>query len=259
MAEVRKHILKVYEQLKRTSFFENTIVVFTSDHGEMLGAHGGMFEKYYNAYEETLHVPFIISNPKLFPEPKVTELVTSHVDLVPTLLGLAEIDQKEALRALAKSHSEAQPLVGRDLSSFLLGEEAPRHEPIYFMTDDNVEAGPTTTEDLIRQPKNIETVITQLPALSGTNLWKYSRYCSPDAESSPAYECYDLTRVPQERNNRCGPLSDPLPQAIQVALDRVLNEQREQKRLSPQSKNLQTTDVSRPVPLDREGMRRGEP
>ncbi|WP_201799735.1 sulfatase-like hydrolase/transferase [Myxococcus xanthus] len=148
MAEVSKHIQRVYEHLKKTSFFDNTIVVLTSDHGEMLGAHGGMMQKWYNAYQETLHVPCVISNPGLFPEPRRTELVTSHVDLVPTLLGLAGIDADAAWRELARDHSEAQPLVGRDLSGLVLGRESERHEPIYFMTDDNVESGLQMTNNL---------------------------------------------------------------------------------------------------------------
>ena len=91
MAEVNKHIERVYQTLMETSFAENTIVVYTSDHGEMLGAHGGLQQKWYNAYQETLHVPFIISNPNLFPASRQTNLLTSHVDIIPTLLGLADI------------------------------------------------------------------------------------------------------------------------------------------------------------------------
>ena len=51
------------EALKASKSYENTIVIFSSDHGELLGAHGGMHEKWHNAYEETTHVPFIVSSP----------------------------------------------------------------------------------------------------------------------------------------------------------------------------------------------------
>ena len=40
-----------------------SIVVFFSDHGEQLGAHGGMHEKWHNAYDESTHVPFIVASP----------------------------------------------------------------------------------------------------------------------------------------------------------------------------------------------------
>ncbi|MBD1584969.1 sulfatase-like hydrolase/transferase [Pseudoalteromonas sp. S16_S37] len=86
MAEVNKHVTTVYETLKQTSLFENTIVVFTSDHGELLGSHGGLHQKWYTAYQEVLNVPFIISNPNVFKKPNhQLDVTTSHVDLLPNL------------------------------------------------------------------------------------------------------------------------------------------------------------------------------
>ncbi len=261
MAEVNKHILRVYEHLKGTSFFENTIVVLTSDHGEMLGSHGGMMQKWYNAYEETLHVPFVISNPSLFTQPRTTELVTSHVDLVPTLLGLAEIDAEAARAELARDHSEAQPLVGRDLSGLVTGEETPPDAPIYFMTDDNVESGLQMTNamtglafDAVVQPKHIETIITRLPSLTKDTLWKYSIYSdnprfysgkpgnTDGVTTAPLipreYECYDMSANGLETDNRCSPLSsNPLPDDVRNALEGVMEEQRRLKRLLPRTLN----------------------
>jgi arylsulfatase A-like enzyme len=183
MAEVNKHVAKVYDTLKETRFFENTIVVFTSDHGEMLGAHGGLHQKWYTAYQEVLHVPFIVSNPVLFDKPGELDLTTSHIDLLPTLLGLAGADVQSIRKELAKDHSEAHPLVGRDLSKVLLNEEDAEDQPVYFMTNDNVEVGADMTNLLtgvayksVIQPNAIEAVITKLPALSKDTRWKYVRY-----------------------------------------------------------------------------------
>src|SRR5690606_18854730 len=78
---VDEQIGKVYEQLKRTRFFDNTIVVFTSDHGDLLGAHGGLHQKWYTAYDEALHVPLIVSHPKWRDNPTSTDMLTSHVDI----------------------------------------------------------------------------------------------------------------------------------------------------------------------------------
>ena len=87
-----EQMLKVFQALQDSCFYENTIVVFTSDHGELLGAHGGLYQKWYNMYEESIHVPLIIHSPALFQERKNTDMPTSHVDILPTLLGLAGID-----------------------------------------------------------------------------------------------------------------------------------------------------------------------
>jgi arylsulfatase A-like enzyme len=62
-AEVGRQITRVLDALRDTDAYENTIVIFCSDHGDLQGAHGGMHEKWHVAYEEALHVPFIVSSP----------------------------------------------------------------------------------------------------------------------------------------------------------------------------------------------------
>src|SRR5262249_49177722 len=109
---------RVYEALQRSRFFQDTIVVFTSDHGDLLGAHGGMHQKWYTAYDESIRVPLIFSNPRL-PQGTVVDTLTSHVDVVPTLLGLANLDPESLRVFLTADHTEARPLVGRDLSGLV--------------------------------------------------------------------------------------------------------------------------------------------
>ncbi len=52
-------------------------------------AHGGLRQKAFNAYEETVNVPLVVSNPVLFPKPTETEALGSLVDVLPTMLDLA--------------------------------------------------------------------------------------------------------------------------------------------------------------------------
>src|SRR5262249_53485528 len=80
---VDAQLLRVLQALQATSFYNNTIVVFTSDHGELLGSHGGLFQKWHCAYEEVIHVPLIVHNPVLFPTPRTSDMLTSHVDVLP--------------------------------------------------------------------------------------------------------------------------------------------------------------------------------
>jgi choline-sulfatase len=68
----------------------DTIVVRLADYGE-LGMSHGLREKSYTAYEEMIHIPFIVSNPVLFPDPATTRAFYSHLDLLPTLADLAGI------------------------------------------------------------------------------------------------------------------------------------------------------------------------
>ncbi|WP_082411557.1 sulfatase-like hydrolase/transferase [Methylogaea oryzae] len=85
---------------------QNTVVIFTSDHGDALGSHGGMHQKWYNVYEETIHVPLVIRQPGK--AGKVVDTPTSHVDLLPTVLELAGIDAEAARQALARDYTEAR-------------------------------------------------------------------------------------------------------------------------------------------------------
>ena len=175
---VDQDMMTVYKALQQSRFFDNTIVVFTSDHGDLLGAHRYMHQKWYQAYDEALRVPLIIANAGLLPAPMSINSITSHVDLLPTLLGLAGFEASDFQDAVAQGHSDPVPLVGRDLSGLVLGESGPTNEPIYFMTDDDPSRGLDQENfygvgyDSVIQPNHIESVIVEIDG----EVWKYSRY-----------------------------------------------------------------------------------
>jgi choline-sulfatase len=176
-----EQMAKVMKALLRSRFRDDTIVVFASDHGEMLGAHGDLHQKMYQAYDETTRVPLIVWSRKLFRKPRTVDAVTSHIDLAPTLLGLAGIDPEPIRKQLAGDHSDARPMVGRDLSPLILGRIAPDRltAPIYCMIDDDPYKGLHMGDSegigrpVIDSPKCIETVVARL---HGGILWKLSRY-----------------------------------------------------------------------------------
>lgn len=167
--------------------YRNTIIIYLSDHGEMLGAHGGMFQKWHAAYDEMVRVPFIFHNPQLFHGHTTSDIITSHADLIPTMLGLAGLDEGTIAKTLQRSHSQVRRLVGNDLSGVLLGvEDGSRHDrnAAYFMTDDQPFKGANAVSlaglpyQPVDQPNCVETVITYLPTGPGgeKQRWKYSRY-----------------------------------------------------------------------------------
>ena len=171
---------KVYSALKASRFFEDTIVIFLSDHGDLLGSHGYMHQKWHTAYQEMLHTPLIFSNPRLFPTGHSISAVTSHVDILPTMLGLAGLDQDELREQLAPFHTDTQPLVGRDLSPVLLGRENANNvtDPVYFMTDDEVSRGLDQNNwtgfpyNSIIQPNHLSTILTWVDG----SLWRLTEY-----------------------------------------------------------------------------------
>lgn len=252
---------RVLSALARSSCYEDTIVVFTSDHGELLGAHGDLHQKWYCAYEEALRVPLLVHNPRLFPQPRQCEALTSHVDLLPTLLGLASIDAAATAERLRSRFSEVRPFPGRDLAPFIRGlSPAPEDGAIYFMTDDDVTRGQHQTNPFlfwvsypsVIQPNHVETVMTFLGGEGPPELWKLSRYFdNPRFWSEPGvrdihgsrvktrpepdeYELYNISRDPWETRNLAHPAyASPQSRRVQAELTLLLDEQRRRKRLYP--------------------------
>ncbi|WP_010198704.1 sulfatase-like hydrolase/transferase [Bacillus sp. m3-13] len=197
---------KVFRTLQDSTFYENTIVIFLSDHGELLGAHGGLYQKWNNTYEESIHVPLIIHSPKLFSGKETTDMLTSHVDVLPTMLGLADIDAEEIQQQLKRDHTEVHPLVGRDLTPLLMGKNKfyRANEPLYFMSDDDVTQGPNQVSatgepyHAVIQPNHMEAIITKISTgENGTKeIWKLTRYYdSPQFWSNPGVENVTTTQV----------------------------------------------------------------
>ena len=100
------------QELDDLGIAEDTIVVVTSDHGELAGAHG-MHGKGSTAYREQLRVPLWVRHPgHATSAGKECSALTSHLDLTPTILGLAGVGGSQV-------QSKAPALKGHDLSDLL--------------------------------------------------------------------------------------------------------------------------------------------
>ncbi len=133
---------------------DNAVLVRTSDHGDLLGAHGGLHQKWFNLYDEATRVPFVIARiGERATSARVVAAPTSHVDLVPTLLAAAGVDVEAAAATLAASFSEVHPLPGRDLMPVVDGAPADETRAVYLMTRDNMLEGDTGASGLARQLK----------------------------------------------------------------------------------------------------------
>jgi len=241
-------VARLLRRLEASRFRDDTIIVYTSDHGEMLGAHGGMHQKWHNAYDETIRVPLLVAGPGVPAGARVDHL-SSHVDLLPTLLGLAGQDPVPLRARLAERFTEAQPLVGRDLAPLARG----RHQddaPVYFMTEDEVSEGLDQTTaigrpyEAVDEPAKVEAVLARLDLGAGPRLWKYTRAYERsqigDPEDAPRlagrseHELYDLESDPLEVQNlaRLGARTHD-SRAAEERLAALLVGQRTQKALHP--------------------------
>jgi arylsulfatase len=115
MIDVDRHIGTVLDALEETGQDTNTVIIFTSDHGEMAGAHH-LRQKGSVAFKETVNVPLIVVDPRE-PGGIRTEVVGSHLDLVPTILAYAGQSEEE--------RQERYPfLKGHDLSGMAADPES---------------------------------------------------------------------------------------------------------------------------------------
>ena len=175
-----------------TSLRSRTVIVRCADHGEMGLSHGGLRQKMFNVYEETIRVPLVISSPALFERPAETDAIASLVDVFPTLATLAGADTS----ACDVRGRDLTPIVARHAraGSELLNGVAPAdsvRESIHFTYDDH-QAG-TAFKNVSGQPNRIRAVRDKR--------MKYAVYFDPSDGAAPEYELYDLQRDPLEVDN----------------------------------------------------------
>lgn len=116
ISQLDAEIGRLMRALKECGQGEDTIVVFTSDHGEMLGSQG-LYSKHW-PYRESSQVPFLVAWPGNIEAGCTLRMPFGTPDIFPTLCGLAGIDVPEGLD-------------GVDCSQAFLGGE-PRQEAVYL-------------------------------------------------------------------------------------------------------------------------------
>ena len=109
ISDIDDKVAEVLSALDESGLAENTVVIFTADHGDMLGERGMWFKM--NFLEHSARVPLIVHAPKMFSPRRVKEAV-SLVDLLPTLVEMATDGKKS---------DYATPIEGRSLMSHLSG------------------------------------------------------------------------------------------------------------------------------------------
>lgn len=177
------------------------VVTRFSDHGEMGLAHGGLRQKMFNAYEETVRIPLTISNPLLFPAGATSATAATLVDVVPTLLHVAgappdgTIDGTSLCGVLAGNGApehEAIRASGTDFGGVLDAAPAEGVRDHALFTFDDHQAG-TAMQDTVVPPNRIR-------AIRGDR-WKYAVYLDQTGRAAPQYELYDLDADPDEALN----------------------------------------------------------
>jgi arylsulfatase A-like enzyme len=197
---VDTHVGRVLDALREAGLWERTVIVFTSDHGDMMGAHRLVAK--CTMYEEAVRVPLLLRIPGVTAPGRVAEPV-SQVDLVPTLL--------EALGQEPPGHLQGFSWLPR------LKERGPLAEPDVFLQWNGSETGswnpdsdkpmPTELADLADESAIRAALADPVRTIITPEGWKYTR--STIGED----ELYHLTDDPHEMTN----LADRPEQADRVA------------------------------------------
>ncbi len=166
-------IVTILDTLEETGLLEDTIIIRTADHGE-LGLSHGMREKAYTVYEEMIHIPLIVSNPKLFPTPRTTDALYCHLDLLPTIAELAGVPEF------------AQYGKGVSIVPILNNKVESVQDSILFTYDDNFFLPKDVPGGHIRAIRKGD--------------WTYAVYYSENG-SHFEYEMYNLKNDPGELHN----------------------------------------------------------
>jgi arylsulfatase A-like enzyme len=223
LRDVDRSIVALLDELDALGLASSTIVVLTSDHGDLDGAHR-LHSKGATAYREQNNVPLIVAHPA-YPGGKRCKAVTTHLDLAPTLLGFtnANPEQKAAI---------AKNLPGKDLSALLPAPEKAPHAAVrdgalycYNMFAYIDGAFLEKAVAMLQQPdgkaklKEAAQAGTMRPDLTKRGAirsiydgrYRFARYFSPRQHNRPAsvealfrlndVELYDVERDPLERDN----------------------------------------------------------
>jgi choline-sulfatase len=179
------YLVQILNALENQGLLDNTLMIQTSDHGEMGMAHGGMRQKNFNFYEETLRVPLIFSNPKLFKKARKSDAMVSHVDFLPTIASLFNVPD-----------SGRAQWQGQDYSRLILDPGANDIQDYIAFTYDDFQAG-QPNGPYVPPPNHITSI--------REGRYKLAKYYDVNGVVPDQLEMYDLERDPLEQQNIANP------------------------------------------------------
>ena len=211
-----EHLMSIINILKEANFYDDTIIIFSSDHGDYLGRRGGQQQKWHGLFEEIVHVPLFISGPGI--KPGIVKQFVGHVDVLPTILGLLNIDANETLQKLENNFTKALPLLGRDLSGILFDDEQEDFSRVvYSRTEDDISHGKNnyalTWYNLLPRwmlplvpfgtfkPIQGSRFVESIRFYERGKRWSFMRYWDPDGKNPDVYRLYNLDDDGFEVNN----------------------------------------------------------
>lgn len=181
---VDDNIKRIINQLEKSGELDNTIIVYSSDQGFMLGEHDYIDKRWM--YEESLRIPLIVRYPKAYPAGQKIDAIVNNTDIAPTLLAMAGIDAPADMQGrsfVPMLEGKQVPDDWRDATYYRYWLHMAHHDnPAHF---------------------GIRTKRYKLIFFYGLKLDTAGTNAKP---TDPYWEFYDLQKDPNEMNNR---INDP--------------------------------------------------
>lgn len=169
---------------KGVKLADTALVIQTSDHGEMGLTHGGLRQKMFNAYEETIRVPMVMSNPILFGKDSVREKNTMKlaglVDILPTVAEIANVRNV--------------PIGLRGVSLVPLMKDGTSVQDSILFTFDDTKAGLNNKPSMVNAANRVRSIRTEE--------WKFNYYFDAMGAYAEQFELYNMLLDPDEMENR---------------------------------------------------------
>lgn len=197
------NLMEILSCLMDNGMLKNTIIVFTSDHGEMHGSHG-LKGKGGFVYENCIHVPLCIVHPEYEGGRRISA-VTSHLDLAPTLVDMTGLPEAQKERL-------CQGLPGSSLMDLMDGSRQTVREGALFCYESLLMSA-VQVDVALDGSMSYQIDLTNRGMVRGliTEDYKFVRYFSPLEFNNPQtleelyalndVQLFDLRRDPQELNN----------------------------------------------------------
>jgi choline-sulfatase len=183
---VDKQIAAVLDKLDDKGLTDDTIIFRFADHGEQSFSHG-MQQKSLNCYQESINVPMIISNPKLFPKGTTTSSFSSLIDLVPTVAEITGAASPEELKRMG--------ICGKSLVPIMKDPNASVRDNIMLYTEDC-----EYFFDKFLGKKNFYATMPGRIRCIRFEDWMYAVYFT-DKGTKIQYEMYNMTDDPGQLKN----------------------------------------------------------
>jgi len=220
--KVDEQVARILAELDRLGLSENTIVIFTADHGEMCGSHK-LQAKGPFVYQENNNVPFVIRWSGKIPAGTKTEALGQNPDLFPTLLELVGIN------------ADTGYLPGKSLAPVIFSRKQDVHQYILMAMGMNLRdpnAGGMGIIGSLARTLGVNTggAPAQIRAIFDGR-YKFARYFDEGLEEE--YELYDLKNDPLEMHNLARDTSyavimkemaDRLKEAEQKEMERIASD-----------------------------------